>query len=59
MTDGLNSVETIRKACGMSPNSVLKLWNEGESFGLVRQLPGGRREKVFDAVALAMVMPEE
>lgn len=54
MTDGDNTVESIRKSCNMSPNSLLKFWRQGEQMGLIRVLSGGKRQRIFDPEALGI-----
>jgi hypothetical protein len=48
MTDGHARRDDIRKACGMSPNSLLDLWRDCDDAGLMEVMPDGKRRRLFD-----------
>jgi len=46
--DGIRSGESIRVELKMSPNDLLELFKQCTNLGLMEQLEGGKRRRLFD-----------
>src|SRR6267142_1526122 len=48
MADGIRSGESIRVELKMSPNDLSDLFKQCTNLGLMEQLEGGKRRRLFD-----------
>jgi len=56
--DGIRSGESIRVELKMSPNDVIELFKQCTNLGLMEQLEGGKRRKLFDLSNFGL-LPDE
>lgn len=56
--DGVRSGESIRVELKMSPNDLSELFKQCTSLGLMEQLEGGKRRRLFDLANFGL-LPDE
>lgn len=59
MFDGTASIEQVRVACKMSPNSLIALANRCTARGLMEQTAEKKRVKLFDLKDFGLLGEEE
>lgn len=58
MTDGTNSIQTIRAACKMSPNDVSALQIRCAQLGLMEANSDGKRCRIFNLEDFGLIPPK-
>lgn len=56
--DGVRSGESIRIELKMSPNDLFELFKQCTNLGLMEQLEGGKRRRLFDLSIFGLLPPE-
>ena len=55
--DGIRSGESIRVEFKMSPNDLSELFKQCTNLGLMEQLDGGKRRRLFDLTNFGLFTP--
>lgn len=53
--DGIRSGESIRVELKMSPNDLSDLFKQCTNLGLMEQLEGGKRRRLFDLINFGLI----